>query len=352
MGLIVSILVLSFLIFFHELGHFLAARMFGVTVEVFSIGFGKKLFCKKYGKTNYCLSAIPLGGYVQMKGQDDLDPLKRSNDEDSYNAKKPWQRIIILLAGPFANFLLAFILYLAIAFMGVKELAPVIGKVAPDSPAQKAHLQPKDKIIQINGMDIKTWRDLSEAIKNSQGPLIFTIQRGDKIKIIKVTPKVTDLKNIFGESVKRRAVGIIPSGDTVTLHLNFIQSIKYAYDKTIEASYLIVKGLQKLIEGIVPLNQMGGVISIVQVTSQAASVGITALFGLTALISVNLGVLNLLPIPALDGGHIIFNLYEMIFKKPPNEEILYKLTVGGWILLLSLMLFTVYNDILRIATAG
>ncbi len=350
MGILISILVLSFLIFFHELGHFLAARMFGVTVEVFSIGFGKKLFCKKYKNTNYCLSAIPLGGYVQMKGQDDLDPLKRSKDKDSYNAKKPWQRIIILLAGPFANFLLAFILYLAISFIGVKELAPVIGKITPNSPAAKAHLKPKDKIIQINDIKIKTWRDLSEAIKNSKGKLTFIIKRDKEIKTVNITPKIIKLKNIFGEDVKKRAIGIMPSGDLVTLHLNFIETFKYAFNRTLDASYLIVKGLQKLIEGIVPLNQMGGVISIVQVTSKAAEVGIVALFSLTALISVNLGVLNLLPIPALDGGHIIFNLYEMIFKRPPNEEVLYKLTIGGWIALLSLMLFTIYNDIIRIAS--
>ncbi len=350
MGLIVSLIILSFLIFFHELGHFTVARLFGVKVETFSIGFGKKLFCKKKGETTYCLSAIPLGGYVQMKGQDDLNPLKANHDKDSYNSKKPWQRIAILLAGPFANFLLAYILYLLIAFMGVNELAPVIGKVSPNSPANAAKLQPKDEILQINGMDVKTWSDLSRYIKNSQGALLFTVKRGNKIKNIKIIPKISTLKNIFGEDIKKRAVGIMPSGDIVTLHLGLFESFSYAYKKTIDSSYLIIKGLQKLIEGIIPINQMGGVISIVQVTSQAASVGITALFGLTALISVNLGVLNLLPIPALDGGHIIFNLYEMIFKRPPNENILYKLTIGGWILLLSLLLFTIYNDILRIAT--
>ena len=350
MGLIISLLILSFLIFFHELGHFTVARIFGVKVETFSIGFGKKLFCKKRGGTNYCLSAIPLGGYVQMKGQDDLNPLDSNKDSDSYNAKKPWQRVLILLAGPFANFLLAYILYLFIAFMGVSELAPIIGKVSADSPAAVAKLQPKDEILQINSMEIKTWTDLSKAIKNSQGALLFTVKRGNKIKNIKVIPKISTLKNIFGENIKKRAVGIMPSGDIVTLHLGLVESFSYAYQKTIDASYLIIKGLQKLIEGIIPINQMGGVISIVQVTSQAASVGIAALFSLTALISVNLGVLNLLPIPALDGGHIIFNLYEMIFKRPPNENVLYKLTIGGWILLLSLMLFTIYNDILRIAT--
>ena len=349
MGILVSLIILSFLIFFHELGHFLAARFFGVKVETFSIGFGKKIVCKKYKGTEYCLSAVPLGGYVQMKGQDDLDPKKRVSDPDSYNSKKPWQRIVILFAGPFANFLLAFFLYLAIAFMGVTELAPVIGKVTPDSPAFKASLKPKDKILAIDGVEVRTWNDLSDLIKNSSGALLFTVERDGRVLNIKVTPKVTDLKNIFGETVKKRAVGIMPSGDVVKLHLGLRESFSYAYRKTIEASYLIVKGLQKLIEGIVPINQMGGVISIVQVTSQAASVGIVALLGLTALISVNLGVLNLLPIPALDGGHIMFNLYEMIFKKPPNEDVLYKLTVGGWIFLLSLMLFTIYNDIVRIA---
>jgi hypothetical protein len=141
MGIVVALLVLSVLIFFHELGHFTAARFFGVRVDVFSIGFGKKLFTKKIGDTQWSLSAIPLGGYVKMKGQDDSDPTKISYDEDSYNVKKPWQRIIILLAGPFANFLLAFILYFAIANMGVPKLLPYVGKVGENTPAYQAGLK-------------------------------------------------------------------------------------------------------------------------------------------------------------------------------------------------------------------
>jgi len=129
MGILVSVLVLSLLIFIHELGHFTAARFFGVHVEVFSIGFGKKLYSKMIGRTQWSISAIPLGGYVKMKGQDDADPTLKSNDNDSYNTKKPWQRIVILAAGPFANFLLAFILYLAIAFGGVPKLLPSIGEI-------------------------------------------------------------------------------------------------------------------------------------------------------------------------------------------------------------------------------
>jgi len=349
MSFIVSLLVLSFLIFFHELGHFLVARFFGVKVEVFSIGFGKKIYQKVYKGTVYCISSIPLGGYVQMKGQDDTDPLKRSSDIDSYNSKKPWQRIIILFAGPFANFLLAFLLYLAISFMGVVKLAPVIGKVQPNSPAFSAHLQAKDKIIAINGKKVQSWDDLSDLIKNSKGTLEFAVQRGQNLLRVYITPKIAPLKNIFRETVKKRAVGITPSGDVVTLHYSFFESFGYAYKETLAAANMIVKGLQKLIAGIVPASELGGVVSIVQITSQASAAGIVALFSLTALISVNLGVLNLLPIPALDGGHIIFNLYEMIFKRPPNQQVLYMLTVGGWVLLISLMLFTLYNDIVRLS---
>ena len=167
MGIVTALLVLSILIFFHELGHFLAARFFSVQVDVFSIGFGKKIFSKTIGKTQWSLSLIPLGGYVKMKGQDDSDPTKISADEDSYNSKKPWQRIIILLAGPFANFLMAFLLYFAIANLGVPKLLAYVGKVSVDSPAQKAGVLKNDKIIQINGINIVYWEDISKQIPNT-----------------------------------------------------------------------------------------------------------------------------------------------------------------------------------------
>ncbi len=349
MGIVTSLLVLSFLIFFHELGHFLAARYFGVKVEVFSIGFGKKIFSKIIGDTEYRLSAIPLGGYVQMKGQDDSDPTKFSNDPDSYNRKKPWQRIIILIAGPFANFFLAFLLYIVIANIGVTRLAPVIGEVSQNSPAQQIGLKKGDKILEINGQKINSWDDLSKLIKQSNGKLILTIQRDKTIQAYLVKPDTKEVKNIFGEIKKRRIIGISPSGETVIINYNPIEAIHFAYSETIRATTLILKSLQKLVEGVIPAKDLGGVVSIVQVTAKASEVGIVALLGLTALISVNLGVLNLLPIPALDGGHIMFNLYEIVRKKPPSQEVLYKLTVMGWVFLLSLMAFTIFNDIYRIA---
>jgi regulator of sigma E protease len=348
MGIVTSILVLSFLIFFHELGHFLAARYFGVRVEVFSIGFGKAVIKKVIGDTEYRLSAIPLGGYVKMKGQDDSDPLKVDTSEGSYATKHPLKRIIILFAGSFFNILLAFLLYIAIGLIGERTLAPVIGEFSPNMPAVEAGLKSGDKIVAIGGEQIRSWSDLSEHIKDSSGNLEFKIERNGRYFNYLIEPILSDSKNIFQEDVKRKLIGIAPSGDVVTIHYSPFEAIPFALEKTIEASRLIILGIQKLIQGIVPVDQVGGVISIVQVTSSAADIGIVALFTLTALISVNLGILNLLPIPALDGGHIIFTVYELIAKRKPSENVLYKLTIFGWVLLFGLMFLGLYNDINRL----
>jgi len=196
MGILVALLVLSVLIFFHELGHFTAARFFGVRVDVFSIGFGKKLYSKTIGDTEWSLAAIPLGGYVKMKGQDDSDPTKVSYDEDSYNIKKPWQRIIILLAGPFANFLLAFILYFAIANLGVPKLLPYVGSVGEDTPALAAGLQKDDKLLQINGVNIKYWEDIGEKINEASSNITLIVERNKELVTLQLQPKVIEDKNL------------------------------------------------------------------------------------------------------------------------------------------------------------
>jgi regulator of sigma E protease len=348
MGIIVALLVLSVLIFFHELGHFTAARFFGVQVDVFSIGFGRRLWTKKIGKTEWSLSAIPLGGYVKMKGQDDSDPTLKSDDEDSYNAKKPWQRIIILLAGPFANFLTAFFLYLAIAYMGVPKLLPYVGEVTKDSPAYKAGMQKEDKILKINGVNIKYWEEIGKQINASEGKITLIIERGNRLKTLTIEPKLIDDKNIFGERITRRIIGISPMPKQTTVIYGFTEGLGYAWEETVKASTLIFQSVQKLLTGVVGADKLGGIITIVDVTAQASHAGILALFFFTALISVNLGVLNLLPIPALDGGHIMFNLYEMFTRKEPNEQVMYYMTVTGWILLGGLMMLGLYNDINRL----
>ena len=197
MGIITFLLVLSFLVFFHEIGHFIAARYFGIKVEVFSIGFGKKLFSKDWMGTTWQIALIPLGGYVKMKGQDDTKPGLVIEGNDSYNNKKPWQRIIILFAGPFANFILAAILYFAIALLGANTLSPTIGQVVVDSPAYKAGLQVNDEILRINDTDIKQWNDIGKYIIASEGALKFYVKRDGVIISKIIRPHISESENIL-----------------------------------------------------------------------------------------------------------------------------------------------------------
>ena len=348
MSWLVSLGVLSALIFFHELGHYAAARLMGVYVEVFSIGFGKRMLTFKKWGTEWSISAIPLGGYVRMKGQDDSDPTNKSYDEDSYNVKTPMQKIFILLAGPLANFILAFILYFFIALGGPNILSPVIGKVIKDSPAFVAGLQTNDTIKSINGVEISTWKEMAKFIEHADGSLNIEIQRAGFIEYKILTPKITETTNMFNEVIQKKMIGIGSAGVSHKLELSPDETLSYATEQTIFASTMIFTGLKKLILGEVPAKELGGVISIVKLTSDATDAGWMSVLFFAALISVNLGVLNLLPIPALDGGHIIFNLYEFIFKREASEAIIIKLTIAGWVILFSLMGLGLYNDINRL----
>ena len=349
MGTLIALLVFSFLIFFHELGHFLAARFFGVHVEVFSIGFGKRILTKKFGATEWSFSLIPLGGYVRMKGQDDADPTQKSYDEDSYNSKTPFQKIIISLAGPFANFLLAFLLYLAVSIIGVPTPLANVGKLIKDSPATQAGIQLEDTITNIDGKPIKYWSEIGESLGQSEQAHQITILREDTYIDLTISPKLLETKNVFGEDKKRYLLGISPNPNALeNLSYALDDGFVFAYEQTQHASLYILKSLQKLISGLIPMENLGGVIGIVDTTSKVSHMGIVALLMFTALISVNLGVVNLLPIPALDGGHIMFHLYELITKKTASDAIMLKLTLLGWGILLSLMLLGVYNDINRL----
>lgn len=352
MSIFIALLILSFLVFFHELGHFIVARICGVKVEVFSIGFGKKLVSWQFGQTEYALSMIPLGGYVKLKGQDDSNPKLKNYEADSYLSKSPWQRIAILLAGPFFNLFLAFLLYMAVGLLGKANLLPVVGEVKENYPAVKAGIKAGDVIVAINGKEIKTWEELDSMIIESQGELELKIQRGQgELKEslrVRVLPMEQEAQNIFRENITRKIIGISSAGAVGMVHYKGLDSIVFGIDESIKASTLIAQSIIKLISGVVPSSEVGGVVSIVSVIGTASSSGLTHLLWLTALISVNLGILNLLPIPALDGGHIIFNLYEVIMRKAPSENVAYYLTLCGWAVLLGLMLLGLYNDIFRL----
>lgn len=356
MSIFIAILVLSLLVFFHELGHFIVARFFGVSVEVFSIGFGKKIASVYIGKTQYALSLIPLGGYVKLKGQDDLNPKSKNNEKDSYLSKAPWQRIIILLAGPLFNIFLAFILYVAVGISGKMSLLPTVGEVKDGYPANNASIQKGDRILSINGKDIKTWDELDSAIINASGELLMYIERKDgdatHLFTVHLSPVQHETKNIFGEKIMRNVIGITSNNDIGKVKYSGWESITYGINETLNASMLIVQSIAKLISGVVPSSEVGGVVSIVSAIGSASTNGGTMLIWLSALISINLGILNLLPIPALDGGHIVFNFYEMITHNPPNENVFYYLSLCGWAILIGLILLGLYNDIVRLSFLG
>ena len=344
---LVTVLAISFLIFFHELGHFLAARSLGVKVNTFSIGFGEKIYTKNVGGTDYCLSAIPLGGYVQLKGQDDTDPKAKNYDADSYNVLSPLKRIYILFAGPFFNFILAFFIYILLGFIGVERLAPSVGHIAEGSAAASAGLIKNDKILAINGVKINEWDEISKNVKLE--PSVILIDRNGSSLTINLTPKIGETINLFNEKIERPLIGISPNGEVVKIYHTGLESLKFAFGETIEASKLIFKSFEKLVSGAVPLKEVGGIVQIADVTSKAAQISVSVLLLITALISVNLGVLNLFPIPALDGGHILFNIYELIFRREINERVLVTLTYCGWALLLGIMVLATFNDIMRLS---
>jgi len=348
LSFLTSLFVLSFLIFFHELGHFIFARLNGVKVEVFSIGFGTSIFKKVINGTEYRISLIPLGGYVKMKGQDDLNPKEKSFDKDGYSNKTPLQRISILFGGPLFNFILAFILFTLMGYFGFQTLSPTVGKLQEGMPAIESGLREGDKIVAINGDEVATWKEMSNLIKKSQGDLNLTVDRAGKIIYIKVTPKMSEAYNIFGEKIYKRMVGIAPSGDMANIKMDILEAFRYGVDETMSSALMIFKSVEKLIIGVVSIDQIGGVVSIFEYTAKASETGISTLLFMTALLSVNLGVLNLLPIPALDGGHILFTFYEMVTKRVVNETVMYRLTLIGWLILGSLMFIGIYNDINRL----
>ena len=350
-----ALVSLSVLVFFHELGHFTAARFFGVKVERFSVGFGKIISRKYCCGTEWAFSAIPLGGYVKMKGQDDSNPTQKSYDDDSYNSKKPWQRIIILLAGPVANLVLAFFVYLMIAFSGAPAtvamdyMPPVVKKVQENSPASRVGIKAGDTIISVNSKMIKYWYEIGETIKSSDGNIMLTILRDNRILKYKLDTKEINGTNEFMEKIKRRIIGINTMLDVnSTIDFTPSEALFYAWNETIKSSVLIATGIKKMSTGEVSSENVGGALTIFDIIMKFAQRGVVYLLFIMALISVNLGILNLLPIPALDGGHIMFNLYEMITRKEPSESALYYLTLFGWVLLLGLMSLGMYNDINRI----
>lgn len=344
------VVVLGVLIFFHELGHFLVARLLGVGVEKFSLGFGPKVIGKTIGITEYRISAIPLGGYVKMVGETPDSELDPSDIPLSFTHKHVFKRILIVAAGPLFNILLAVIIFFGIfQFYGLLILKPTIGEVNEGTPAYNAGLKKGDLVVSIEGVNVTNWEDMANVIMESKGKnLAITVLRNDAVLTKNVTPEVKKIKNIFNEDVDRYVIGITASGDVFTKDLNIFQSFSESLNQTYQITALTIKGVVKLIQGTVSPKTLGGPIMIAQMAGQQAKEGVANLTFFIALISINLAILNFLPIPVLDGGHLLFFFIEAVIGRPVSIKVREIAQQAGIFVLILLMIYVFYNDIARV----
>jgi regulator of sigma E protease len=346
-----AIFVLGVLIFVHELGHFLVAKACGVQVLRFSLGFGPKVLGKKVGETEYLLSLVPLGGYVKMLGEDDAESASTVADPARSFANQPLsRRFAIVFAGPFSNLFSSWIcLVVVAAFYGI--LVPSnqakVGALVHGLPAEKAGLAANDVILSVNGEEIGNWDQLVERTISSQGnPMALRVRRGDSTTDVTVVPEKQATTNIFGESVgEAYRIGIERAADTEKVAA--IEAPWLAARQVYFYSELIVLSLVKMVQGKVSARELGGPITIARIAGERAQSGLKSLLEFMAFLGINLGVLNLLPIPVLDGGHLFFFAAEGIFRRPVGARVREVAQQVGLFLLVGLMLFAVYNDIYR-----
>ncbi len=346
-NIILFILILGILVFVHELGHFLTAKKSGVFIHEFSIGMGPLIKTIK-GKDgiNYSIRALPIGGYVQMAGEiyedDDTDKVPK----DKFMCNRPWyQRLIILVAGVFNNFLLAIILLFVIALIwGAPSLKPVITGVTADRPAEKAGIQAGDVVTKVNGTKVKTWdkAQLLLLLKDKDDTYEITVKHQDgEEATYSVKPDVE--KDEDGNET--RIFGIELKSD---IQKGFVPAFKYGFQKfgsTIEQMWLTIINL---FTGKISVNALSGPVGIYSVVGESRSAGVSSVLFLIAYLSINLGIMNILPIPALDGGHVLFLLIELITRKKVNEKVEAITTTIFFALLLLLMLYVTIHDIIRL----
>jgi len=420
--------VLGVLIFVHELGHFWMARRNGVRVLTFSLGFGPKLLNIRRGGTDYCISLIPLGGFVKMAGENTEDP--RSGASDEFLSKTKWQRFQILIMGPVMNILLAFVVTIVVLLQGVEapiyeEQPPVVGAVQTGSPAEQVGIRRGDRLLSVAGDAVPTWnafnmaigirpdRDVPVTLERDGQPVSVTVRPNPETKyaigmigvlpdinpiIRSVTPgdpadkaglKVGDLvlavdgerivlstdlvkatsrsagkvlditirrgseeRHVTVTPVKRGdrgMIGIATSEPTRSFQPGPFEAVKLSAERTIEGSGLIFKTIGQLLSGQASPKQLMGPVAIAQLSGESAQAGWVALLALMSMISLNLGVLNLMPIPVLDGGHILILLLEGVARRDFSIQVKEKLLMAGFVVLMMLMVTVIYNDLTRIA---
>jgi regulator of sigma E protease len=358
--------VLTIVVFFHELGHFLVARWAGVRVLTFSLGFGPELvgFNDRHG-TRWKISAIPLGGYVKFFGDESeastpsstaLDAMSAEERQGSFHHKKVGPRAAIVAAGPIANFILAIVIFAGLfTFFGRPNATARVDKVMAGSAAEAAGFQSGDVVAAIDGKVIGNFSDMQRIVSIDAGqPLTFTVKRGDTTVSLRATPELKEIMDNFGNVHKLGVLGITRSNEPGDVLVERVDPVTAVWLGTKETWFVIDRTLAYIggvFTGREAADQVGGPLRIAQISGQVATIGLSALIHLAAVLSVSIGLLNLFPVPLLDGGHLLFYAVEAVRGRPLSEraqEMGFRIGLG---LVLMLMVFATYNDILHLASS-
>jgi len=343
---IAAILVLGLLVVVHELGHLLVARWSGVRILRFSVGFGPRLLTWTRGFTEYAISAIPLGGYVKMAGEQRSEETAEPWD---YLSKSVGTRAKIVVAGPFVNYLVALVSLWCVFVLGYPELLPVVGKVLEDMPAQAAGLQNGDRIVSVGGRSVRTWEEMTKLIYQApEQPLTFVIERGPATQTLTVTPKAKAITNPLGRVTTVGLIGIAPKGTFASYRVGPIAAIGRTLKQQSEWTTQTLLALWSVFSGRLSMrDSMTGPIGILYLTSEAVRMGFTPLLYLVSLFSLSLALFNVFPIPILDGGHLFFLLLEKLRGKPVSINVQERSAQVSFVLLMTFVLIVCVNDVHR-----
>ncbi|MCA1196720.1 M50 family metallopeptidase [Sphingomonas sp. R647] len=354
--LIAFFLIIGPLVFVHELGHYAAGRYFGIKAEAFSIGFGREVagFTDKRG-TRWKFGWLPLGGYVKFAG--DMNPAGQPSPEwlalpaaeraQTFQAKPLWQRAIVVAAGPITNFLVAIAILGAFAVAyGEAKMPAVAGQIQPGTPAAAAGLKPGDRFVAIGGRQVETFEDMMRftSLRAGMKVQIDYVRDGQPARTEAVIGRRVE-KDRFGNETSRGILGIAPSEQVVRTPIAWWQAPAVGFNRTVSLVGTMIDGLGQLIMGRVPVSELGGPLRIAKVSGEMLSLGIEQFIIMAALISINLGFINLLPVPVLDGGHLLFYAVEAVRRKPVEPEVMEWAFRGGMVAILALMLLVTFNDL-------
>jgi len=359
LSIIPTIIVLGILIIIHEFGHFMACRLTGVEVEKFSIGFGPEILHWQGKKTRYVVSLFPLGGFVKPAGESISEVEDKGPNPGDYLAAPLAARIFIVCAGVIMNYLLAFVIFSAMFMIGRPVPGTTIGDFVEGYPAAASGLLKGDRIVSVMDKEVSTWADMTDALQAApEGPIQLRVERtsgetANELLPIAVTPVSEDVPDVLGDKVKLRRLGIIPHPEARYFQkYGFIEAVKNGFTTTVTMTVMTHKAIFYMIMGKLSVKAISGPVGIISMTGTAAQLGLPYLLQLTGTLSISLAVVNLLPIPALDGGHLLFLLIEAIRRKKVSLQVQERVTQIGFTLLLMLMVFLVYNDLVNIDAFG